>query len=166
MAVTPPAGGGGGTSWAQQVQSYGAQLNAQYPPGPSGATGKGPVVNLGADYIAYMNAHKSDDPATIYESVLAGIASLKGVPTAIGTAISAGATAAAGLGAAGAGSLSAISPIPKFSLGVTGIAGWFVRGLKVLVGGILMILAISHLTGASNKVTALAGKAIPLAAAA
>lgn len=55
--------------------------------------------------------------------------------------------------------------IPKWSLIVSGISGWFVRGLKMLFGGVLMIMAILHLTGASNKVTEVAGKAIPLLAA-
>lgn len=52
-----------------------------------------------------------------------------------------------------------------FSLNATGISGWFFRGLKVLFGGILMILAVSHLTGLSNKVTQVAGNALPLLAA-
>jgi hypothetical protein len=44
----------------------------------------------------------------------------------------------------------------------SGFSGWFVRGLKVTFGGILLILAVSHLTGASNALT----RAIPVATAA
>jgi hypothetical protein len=44
------------------------------------------------------------------------------------------------------------------SLSVTGIAGWFFRGLKIIFGGILMIIGVSKLTGADNKITQLASK--------
>jgi hypothetical protein len=52
------------------------------------------------------------------------------------------------------------SPLSGWNLQVTGIAAWFVRGLKVVFGGILIILGISHLTGADNKITELAGSAV------
>jgi hypothetical protein len=51
----------------------------------------------------------------------------------------------------------------NWSLLVHGISGWFFRGLKVLFGGVLMIVGISRLTGADNKITQLAGK-IPVMA--
>lgn len=44
---------------------------------------------------------------------------------------------------------------------VTGIAGWFLRGLKMLFGGILIIAGIGKLTGASNQVVTLATKVVP-----
>lgn len=54
----------------------------------------------------------------------------------------------------------------RFGLHVQGIAGWFFRGLKVLVGGILILIGISKLTGADNKITQMAAKAAPLLVAA
>ena len=47
---------------------------------------------------------------------------------------------------------------PDFSLIFKDVAPWFVRGLKVAFGGILIILGISRLTGMSNQVTQLASK--------
>lgn len=41
----------------------------------------------------------------------------------------------------------------------SGLAGWFLRGVKMLFGGILMISAISHLTGLDNKAAQLVGTA-------
>lgn len=55
---------------------------------------------------------------------------------------------------------------PSFSLLLSGISGWFTRGLKLVFGGILMIIGISHLTGLSNSLTRAAGKVAPIAAVA
>ena len=44
------------------------------------------------------------------------------------------------------------------SFQVSGIAGWFFRGLKIVFGGILMIIGVSKLTGADNKIVQLASK--------
>lgn len=52
-----------------------------------------------------------------------------------------------------------------WSLILSGFKEWFVRGLKVVFGGILMLLGISHLTGLDNKVTQIAGmipKVVPV----
>jgi hypothetical protein len=48
-----------------------------------------------------------------------------------------------------------------WNLAVSGIAGWFARALKVTLGGVLMIIGLSRLTGVDNKITQLAGK-VPL----
>lgn len=80
----------------------------------------------------------------------------------IGLGLGAGAGKATG---GAVGDTQTGSPL-SFALSASGLSGWFVRGLKVLLGGILMILAVSRLTGASNKITEIAGNAIPLAAAA
>jgi hypothetical protein len=45
-----------------------------------------------------------------------------------------------------------------FNLEASGFADWFFRGLKILLGGILMILGLSRLTGAENIVTRTASK--------
>lgn len=50
------------------------------------------------------------------------------------------------------------NPLSGWHLSVSGIAGWFFRALKVLFGGILMIVGIAKLTGADNKITQLASK--------
>lgn len=52
----------------------------------------------------------------------------------------------------------------SWSLVFGSFSGWFVRGVKVIIGGILMVLAISRLTGTSNKVTELASniKVVPV----
>jgi hypothetical protein len=55
--------------------------------------------------------------------------------------------------------------VPSWDVLVSGISGWFVRGLKVVFGGILLIMSVSHLTGASNKLTQVAGSALPVLAA-
>jgi hypothetical protein len=49
--------------------------------------------------------------------------------------------------------------LPSWSLIASGFTGYFVRGLKILFGGILIVLGISHATGLDNAVTRLAGKA-------
>jgi hypothetical protein len=48
--------------------------------------------------------------------------------------------------------------LPTFGLSVTGVSGWFTRAMKVLFGAVLMILGISRLTGADNKIVQLASK--------
>jgi hypothetical protein len=45
-----------------------------------------------------------------------------------------------------------------WGLSVSGIAPWFFRGLKILFGGVLIIVGVSKLTGADNKIVQLAGK--------
>lgn len=52
------------------------------------------------------------------------------------------------------------------NLTASGWSGWFIRGLKIVFGGILIVLAVSHLTGLDNAVTRTAGKILPLAAVA
>lgn len=54
--------------------------------------------------------------------------------------------------------------VPKYSLQASGFSGWFMRGVKMIFGGILMILAVSRLTGLDNKVTQLASniKVVPV----
>lgn len=52
---------------------------------------------------------------------------------------------------------SSLNPA-NWNLQVSGVAGWFFRGLKVLFGGVLMIIGISKLTGIDNKITQLASK--------
>jgi hypothetical protein len=61
------------------------------------------------------------------------------------------------LGQATAGALQG------WGLHISGISGWFLRGLKVVLGSILMIIGIAKLTGADNQVTRLA-RAVPGAA--
>ena len=53
--------------------------------------------------------------------------------------------------------------IPNWKLDIQGISGWFKRGLKVLFGGVLMIVGVSKLMNVDNKITALAGKVPVLA---
>ena len=60
-------------------------------------------------------------------------------------------------GVAGAAASGAIKD--TFSLNASGLAGWFFRGLKILFGGILMIIGIAKLTGADNAVVQLAKSA-------
>lgn len=55
------------------------------------------------------------------------------------------------------------SQLPSFSLLFSGISGWFYRGLKVLFGGVLILIGVSHLTGLSNKLTQTANKLVPIA---
>lgn len=47
---------------------------------------------------------------------------------------------------------------PDWSLAISGLAGWFFRGLKVVFGGILMIIGISKLTTIDNKAYQLVSK--------
>lgn len=53
---------------------------------------------------------------------------------------------------------SSTNPLSQFSLNASGFSEWFMRGLKILLGGILIVLGISRLTGAENAVTAAASK--------
>lgn len=48
-----------------------------------------------------------------------------------------------------------------WNLQISGISGWFLRGLKVLFGGVMMVIGISHMLGLDNKITQLAGQ-IPI----
>lgn len=45
-----------------------------------------------------------------------------------------------------------------YSFGVSGIAGWFFRGLKIVLGGVLIVLGLSRITGAANAITQAAAK--------
>lgn len=51
--------------------------------------------------------------------------------------------------------------IGSWGLKVSGITPYFVRGLKILFGGVLIILGIARLTGADDKLTAALGKVGP-----
>jgi hypothetical protein len=48
--------------------------------------------------------------------------------------------------------------LPKWLLNITGLSGWFMRGMKVVFGGVLIILGISRLTGVDNKITQIVSK--------
>lgn len=48
--------------------------------------------------------------------------------------------------------------LPTFGLSVSGISGWFIRAMKVVFGGVLILVGIMHLTGTDNKLTQLASK--------
>lgn len=54
--------------------------------------------------------------------------------------------------------------LANWNLAVTGVSGWFMRGLKIAFGGVLIILGVSRLTGAENAITSAASKVkvIPL----
>jgi hypothetical protein len=54
---------------------------------------------------------------------------------------------------------TSVKPALSWALSARGLAGWFFRGLKILFGGILVILGVARLTGADNAVTKLAMKA-------
>jgi hypothetical protein len=69
-----------------------------------------------------------------------------GFPGVIGNAIKSGVQA-------GAGALTS-----GWRLAATGLSGWFMRGLKVLFGGVLMITGVSKLLNVDNRITQLAGK--------
>lgn len=51
---------------------------------------------------------------------------------------------------------TSVKPALSWILHGTGFAGWFRRGLKLLFGGILMIIGVAKLTGADNTITQLA----------
>src|ERR1700722_5298251 len=112
-------------------------------------------------FNSYAAAHPAQSPADAYAAWFL----MASDPTsAIGKAL---ADEVKGLGSF-AGDLPAAIPAlnpandvgPAFSLIFSGIGAWFVRGLKVLFGGILMLMAAAHLTGADNKLT----RAVPYAA--
>ena len=65
---------------------------------------------------------------------------------------------AGGLGNVGSQAATAAASGLTGQLKVTGVAAWFFRGLKIVFGGILMIIGISKLTGADNTIVQLAGK--------
>ena len=51
----------------------------------------------------------------------------------------------------------------KFALGATGVAAWFVRGMKVVFGGTLIIFGLAKITGTENALKAAVPAAIPYA---
>lgn len=121
-------------------------------------TGK---ITYGDEFKIYAAQNSSVTAAQAYEGwvlTLVGGA----LPQALGAGLTAGATDVGTLavgGAQGAAKFSQSIPgLPTFSLSVSGIAGWFFRALKVIFGGILMIVGISHLTGVDNKIVQLASK--------
>lgn len=145
-----------GQSRAQQVQTYAGELNTEF-----GGT------SLGAAYVKYMNANPSADPSATYSTVESRVYAFLQLGGSLGNAIS-GMFGAEGkaLNQIATGTTSGLegvskdvsSLVPSWSLSVSGIAGWFFRGLKILFGGILMIIGISRLAGAENAVTRAAGK--------
>ena len=54
--------------------------------------------------------------------------------------------------------------VPSFTLDISGIAGWFIRALKVICGLGLMAIDVSKLLNVDNKITQLASnlKRIPV----
>jgi hypothetical protein len=54
--------------------------------------------------------------------------------------------------------------VPSFTLDISGIAGWFIRALKVICGLGLMAIDVSKLLYVDNKITQLASnlKRIPV----
>lgn len=50
-----------------------------------------------------------------------------------------------------------------WALSGTGFAGWFMRGLKIMLGGVLIIVGLGRITGADSALGKIAGKVpIPL----
>lgn len=49
-------------------------------------------------------------------------------------------------------------PVLSWALQGSGLAGWFLRGLKILLGGVLITIGLARITGADSEVGKLAGK--------
>lgn len=175
----PVVTGGGGVTGtrAQQIAQYAAMLNAAAPPSP-GST------NLGDDYTAYMNAHPTLSPETVYDQVAAdieGLISGGGLTTefsgALGDFLTSAAKGVSQEATGAAKSLPSISnPLDWLaSLGAIaddiGKAGaWFgsksnwIRITKVSLGVILIISGVTHLTRGESAVVNTVGKVAGAAA--
>lgn len=160
MAVVPP-GGGSGAERDTQVQRLGTYIEGKVP----GAQGQ----QLASQYEAYASAHPNESASEAYLAWLFSAVG-KGLGKSLGDILSLSGKNAQQIAE---GTVSGLDKTGKdvtnplsWSLSATGIAGWFKRGLKMLFGGILMIVAFTHLTGADNKVTQLAmsagGKLLPV----
>jgi hypothetical protein len=135
---------------ASEIAMYANEINAQFPPGPSGGTatkpGTGPIVNFGADYISYMNSHPADNPQVIYDTFIARVELLQAVPSAIAKAVTGGAAAVGGVTNAGASATSSLYPtwLQGF-LGANGV----LRIAEGVLGIVLLAVGLDKLLGSN-----------------
>jgi hypothetical protein len=153
MALTPAPSGGTGSAaqwWAVWTTPLDAKVGQQQfhiiqaagPPATGVTEYGGIVVRTTGPYATQAAAESAVGSSTGTSGTGPGIANPSGT----------------------ANQPPALPSLPSFGLLVSGISGWFIRGLKVVLGSVLMILAVSRLSGVSNKVTELASniKVVPV----
>jgi hypothetical protein len=123
------------------VKAQAAQLDKDYP-----NTGAGNAL------LTWAQAHPDTAIGKEEATIIA--------EEALGGALS-GAARGVAADTAGIGAITGSTLENQFSLDISNVAGWFFRGLKILFGGVLMIIGISKITGVDNKITQLASNAIP-----
>jgi hypothetical protein len=113
----------------------------------------------GTTYTRYMGpftseaAAKSATPSTsvsILDLVKLGLGGAEAVA-------SSGATAGGNDPSASTGDV--LPSLPSWNLVVSGISGWFMRGLKIVIGSVLIISGIMRLSGKDKDVIQMATKA-------
>ena len=161
MPVTP--GGSGGVPSAAQ---FAAQLNAKYP-GKRINDPAYPGADVGEQWLGYYNAHSGSASLATLEQAFAdiiGLEDLKGGLTATGTAVGTAQDQVITGAAKGAIQITSweqgLEAIGAFFASL-GQANTWIRIVKVLAGGVLLITGIAHITGAQNAVTNIARK-VPL----
>jgi hypothetical protein len=131
-----------------QIAQYAAEIDAVYPPSPDSA---GVIVDLGQDYVNYMNKHPNADPYITYETVMARAALLLSVPVGIAKALAGGLGTVSAVGKAGAQSTSSLYPawLQGF-LGANGV----LRIAEGILGIVLVAVAADKLLGSNAPVIA------------
>lgn len=147
MANVPPAGQQGNVEYWEVYYAPSAEQAGRF---------GGPLE----DSVLTVVATSVQGARAAAEKQLGNSAAIASIQGPYNSQAAASASGAAGAAAQGKINQSGKLPslLPSFSLIVQNIAPWFFRGLKILFGGVLLVLGISHLTGADNAVTQLAGK--------
>jgi hypothetical protein len=139
------------TTRAQAVAAYVSQLDSAY------------GTEISQSYQGYANKHPGETAYqalqnwanTLAASLGPGLAkTIQGFANDAGT----GQAQIAKGTVLGAEQITKDLTAPSWSLILGGISGWFFRGLKVVFGGILMIVGISKLLNVDNKIVQLASK--------
>jgi hypothetical protein len=162
--ANPSTPGSGGA--VPSTSDFAALLNQKYP-GKRINDPAYPGADIGDQWLNYYSAHSGSQSLSALENAFADIIlleDLKGGLTAAGAATGAAQNQAITGAVKGAIEITSwqqgLEAIGKFFASL-GKANTWIRISKVLIGGVLLIVGISHMTGTQNAVAAAARK-VPL----
>lgn len=161
--ANPSTGGGGAVPSAAQ---FAALLNQKYP-GKRINDPAYPGSDIGDQWLNYYSAHSASQSLSILENAFADIILLEDLK---GGLTAAGAATGAAQDQAITGAVKGAIQITSWEQGLEAIGRFFaslskgntwIRITKVLIGGVLLVTGIVHITGAQGAV-ATAARKVPL----
>jgi hypothetical protein len=119
--------------------------------------------SVAEQWTAFAARFPNDTAAQTYTAWVLSLVGSK-LPDVVGGGLAEGGDSTAQLavgGAQGAAKFSA-SLSPAFSVVAKGFSDYFLRGLKILLGGLLILLGVARLTGADTAVTSALKSKVPI----